>query len=249
MSAVYGNDIYIFGGVVNGISQNIYKFNIINHSFEELDLKLLEPRAGGRAIVDDYFNNIYIIGGYNEASTALNSVEIFYPDSYIEQGSPIQEARYYFMSENWNGTPYILGGFNENGEVVKSIERLGAWATDIDDSEADNTISYAFELFQNYPNPFNPETTINYSVPSSEIASMARQSYDITSVNSLPHNYNVILKIYDVMGCEVKTLVNEPMQPGNYSISFDASHLSSGVYYYQLKISDFIQTKKMVLMK
>ena len=86
----------------------------------------------------------------------------------------------------------------------------------------------SFELKQNYPNPFNPVTTINYSIPS---------------------NGNVELKIYDILGREVATLVNETKAPGNYEVNFNAANLASGVYFYQLRAGDFIQTKKMILLK
>ncbi len=86
----------------------------------------------------------------------------------------------------------------------------------------------AYELSQNYPNPFNPVTTINYSISS---------------------NGNVQLKVYDILGREVATLVNETKVPGNYKVNFNASNLASGVYFYRLQTGSFVQTKKMVLMK
>ena len=86
--------------------------------------------------------------------------------------------------------------------------------------------TYALE--QNYPNPFNPTTTITYQ---------------------LPKDGAVTLKIYDILGREVKTLVNEYKPAGSYSVTFNASNLASGVYIYQLKSGDFIANKKLVLMK
>ena len=91
-----------------------------------------------------------------------------------------------------------------------------------------NNIPDKFSLAQNYPNPFNPSTKISYSLPKSEIVS---------------------LTIYDDLGKEVKTLVNEMQNPGAYNIVFDASNLPSGVYYYKLTAGDYSETKKMVLMK
>jgi hypothetical protein len=89
-------------------------------------------------------------------------------------------------------------------------------------------IPQKFSLDQNYPNPFNPTTVISYKLPSTS---------------------NVTLKIYDVLGKEIQTLVNKTQQPGNYSINFNASKLSSGVYLYQLRAGDFVQSHKMILMK
>ncbi|MCB9258826.1 MAG: T9SS type A sorting domain-containing protein [Ignavibacteriales bacterium] len=117
-----------------------------------------------------------------------------------------------------------------------------------------------FVLEQNYPNPFNPTTTIKYQIPnqvrddnSSVIArsEATRQSNEITSGNSFPRNdnVNVRLTVYDILGREITTLVNQKQKPGIYEINFDASKYSSGVYYYQLKVGQFIQTKKMILLK
>jgi hypothetical protein len=89
-------------------------------------------------------------------------------------------------------------------------------------------IPISFKLFQNYPNPFNPTTSIKYSVPSLQFT---------------------IIKVYDVLGNEIATLVNEEKSPGEYEVKFDASNLSSGVYFYQIKSGSFIQTNKMVLMR
>ncbi len=85
-----------------------------------------------------------------------------------------------------------------------------------------------FKLNQNYPNPFNPTTTITYQIPHSEL---------------------VNIKIYDALGREIQTLVNENKNAGNYSISFNGVNLSSGIYFYKLKAGNFTSIKKMVLMK
>lgn len=85
-----------------------------------------------------------------------------------------------------------------------------------------------FKLSDNYPNPFNPSTKISYN---------------------LPQSGNVLLKVYDILGNEVATLINEHKEPGNYSIEFNASGLSSGIYFYQLVAENFISTKKMILLQ
>jgi hypothetical protein len=83
-------------------------------------------------------------------------------------------------------------------------------------------------LAQNYPNPFNPSTTIKYSIP--------KQS-------------NVTIKVFDVLGREVTTLVNKEQSQGNYEVDFDGTKLSSGIYFYRLQAGDFVETKKMILIK
>ena len=91
-----------------------------------------------------------------------------------------------------------------------------------------------YKLAQNYPNPFNPSTTIKYSIP---IVETTRRVVSTT------------LKIYDILGNEVATLVNEQKPMGNYEVKFNASNLSSGIYFYQLKAGNFVETKKLMLMK
>jgi endonuclease/exonuclease/phosphatase family metal-dependent hydrolase len=119
-----------------------------------------------------------------------------------------------------------------------------------------------FELYQNYPNPFNPNTTIKYSIPMSSF-DYAQDDKSYVMVSSSNHDnksvspslsrdeVHVTLKIYDMLGREVATLVNENQKPGiyNYQFSINNYQLSSGVYFYQLKAGEFIQTRKMILMK
>jgi len=85
-----------------------------------------------------------------------------------------------------------------------------------------------FRLSQNYPNPFNPTTVISYE---------------------LPANAAVRLRVYDILGREVETLVNKSQAAGGYSVTFDASKLPSGVYFYQMKAGSFISTAKMLVLK
>jgi hypothetical protein len=94
----------------------------------------------------------------------------------------------------------------------------------------------SFMLEQNFPNPFNPSTKIKFTIPS-VIASEAKQSQMVS------------LKVYDILGNEIATLVNEELSPGEYEVEFNAINLPSGIYFYQLSSGVFIQTKKMVLMK
>lgn len=87
---------------------------------------------------------------------------------------------------------------------------------------------------QNYPNPFNPSTIIQYAVSSPENRTGAQL---------------VTLKVFDVLGKEIATLVNDEKTPGNYEIEFNGQNLASGMYYYRLRAGDYVETKKMVLMK
>jgi len=98
--------------------------------------------------------------------------------------------------------------------------------TDVDDINLQIPSEYI--LNQNYPNPFNPTTNISYSIPT---------------------NGKVSLRIYDVLGKEVANLVNENKSAGNYTIEFNGTDLVSGIYFYKLQINDFVETKKLILMK
>ena len=91
-----------------------------------------------------------------------------------------------------------------------------------------NVVPEEYVLYQSYPNPFNPSTTIKYSIPNSD---------------------RVSLKVYDILGREVETLVNDFRTAGTYSVEFNASRFASGVYFYQIQSRNFIETKKMILLK
>ena len=100
------------------------------------------------------------------------------------------------------------------------------WVTDVNE---ENQLPEEFGLFQNHPNPFNPSTIINYN---------------------LPVQANVTLKIFNILGQEVKILIdNEIVSAGNHNISFNANGLPSGIYIYNLQANDFVQSKKMILLK
>lgn len=105
-----------------------------------------------------------------------------------------------------------------------------------------------FRLEQNFPNPFNPFTTIQYSVPTSSSIDV-ETLYPAIAGQVATSLRKIILKIYDILGREVKTLVNEFQQPGNYEIKFDASNLPSGVYFYSLSDGTVRLVKKMLVLK
>jgi len=114
-----------------------------------------------------------------------------------------------------------------DSKISKDFEML--LALDVRKSSEDqNSVPTDYKLYQNYPNPFNPVTNLKFAIPK---------------------NGFVSLKVYDLLGKEVLTLVNENKQPGNYSVSFDGSNLASGIYFYKLEAGDFVQTRRMMLLK
>jgi hypothetical protein len=94
-------------------------------------------------------------------------------------------------------------------------------------------------LFQNYPNPFNPSTNISYTIPTPFGKGSMQMGAEVF----------VQLKIYDVLGREIITLVNKEQPAGNYIVSFNAYHLPSGIYFYRLSAGSMVEVKKMMLLK
>lgn len=99
-------------------------------------------------------------------------------------------------------------------------------------------------MYQNYPNPFNPETRIKFQIRP-PIDPLPGDWNDPIAKKGIP----VLLKIYNVIGKETATLVNEQLKPGSYQVEWDASNYPSGVYFYRLMTESFSETKKMILVK
>lgn len=118
--------------------------------------------------------------------------------------------------------------FLQDGPPIEILHKFGVQDPVTSVETENNLTPNTYLLSQNYPNPFNPSTTIKYSVPTAQL---------------------VTLKVYNLLGQEVATLVNEMQNAGNYIAKFDASSLSSGIYFYTLKAGNFTSTKKMILMK
>ena len=117
--------------------------------------------------------------------------------------------------------------------------------TDVEDEKETNVNQPTeFVLEQNYPNPFNPTTKISFVIPNA-----VRNLEGFSSQTPRNDNTMVTLKVYDILGKEVATLVNEEKPAGTYEIEFEAGNLSSGIYFYRLTSGSFMQTRKMVLLR
>ncbi len=121
----------------------------------------------------------------------------------------------------YNG--YLFAGTNNNGVWWRSLSGI---VTNVEKDH--NELSLQFTISQNYPNPFNPATTIKYQITNSSI---------------------VTLKIYDMLGREIETLVDGYKTAGEYKVLFNASNLASGIYFYRIHAGDFVETKKLILLK
>ena len=148
--------------------------------------------------------------------------------------------------DTWNKIGFVEGSGNSNSPKEYSFIDLellgrGTFCYRLKQIDNDGTVNYSkevmvevdylpqnFDLSQNYPNPFNPVTTISYQIP---------------------ENNHVTLRVFDMIGNEVQTLVNEEKPAGYHTITFDAENISTGVYFYQLKVGNFVSTKKLILMK
>ncbi len=234
MAVKVGDKIHLFGGVFFGVSQSAYQFDLMTNKLRESKSQLQTPRANGKAV---YANeDIFLIGGYNESSAALNEVErINLSDSTFTafNVAPLNYPRRNLMAVNYKGRIFVFGGFDRDGNVVSEIEYYLPDNTTSAEEELETSKFSDVKIYQNYPNPFNPETVIRFEVQS----------------NGSHYEKDVNLKIYDVLGNEITTLVDEEKAPGVYEVKFNASNYSSGVYFYQLKSEYKTFTKKMILTK
>ncbi len=174
-----------------------------------------------------YFES-WIVHNYSQEITISENYAFVSSDSGITMldiSSPSNLVKKgYFNTVFFNLTAYKshIFGLNGSGLYILQNDLL----TDINFEALGSPKN--FTLSQNYPNPFNPSTTISYSLPQSGF---------------------VKLNVYDALGREIATLVNEKQQSGNYSVQFNAENLSSGVYFYKLSAGNFIAVKKMMILK
>ncbi|MCP5061558.1 MAG: T9SS type A sorting domain-containing protein [Ignavibacteriae bacterium] len=199
--------------------------------------------------LSDSLANLHVshsnIEGGEDGIATLDSMKVRWLNGNIDSdplfvgGDPFD----YNLSDNSQcinaGTPFLVWDGDtlinlSPSEYIGDAPDVGALESGVLISvKSEDTIPMGFELYQNYPNPFNPSTTIKYSIPVETFRGMSEQI--------------VGLKIYDVLGRGVTTLVNREQKPGNYEIKFNAKNLSSGIYYYRITAGRYIKTMKMIL--
>lgn len=192
-----------------------------------------------KGIVETNNGNLIAVGSSVQKITPQNN----YTDSYMvitdKDGNQLKS---YLIGGDLNDNFSKIHQTNDGGYITVGSSESYSKSSDIhliktdenglitDVRNDDNIISNSYQLFQNYPNPFNPETTIKFTIP--EI-----------------NKSNVKLKLYDILGNELETIIDKQLNAGTYEYKFNASHLSSGIYFYQLISDNKIITKKMVLLK
>ena len=171
-----------------------------------------------------------VVGTFDNITYNKNNLEKYASIHYLVNTSGIQAGEYYLrlVTTVAGDAAYNLSNIQRNEFDLNKLNYVNV-------SFKGETMPVTYELSQNYPNPFNPSTTIRYQIPKEGM---------------------VTLKVYDILGAEVATLVNEEKIVGRYEVNFDASghsgnvrNLASGVYIYRLNVNDFVNVKKMVLLK
>ena len=207
-----------------------------------------------------FANNEFIIEdltaelGDTSCTNRFNNYDCMVPKIFIEEGSEYlfnnayPKKKFQVQDLGWEtyslvkgfGIDSIVSSFDFGsstiqlkGCIINGIVYGDTTVVGVEDKE--NNLPTKFSLSQNYPNPFNPTTKIKYTIPFVETR----------------HASSVQLKVYDILGNEIATLVNKEQSPGEYEVEFDAGKydFSSGIYFYQLKAGIFVQTKKLILLK
>ncbi len=218
--------------------RNIYSYDSENKLIEELD------QGWNNNMWNDVFQGYYYYDTNNnlieflvQSSVGINFLRYLY--SYDVNNNRIESIRQMWNGSEWDNGGRVLYTYNINNDITEEIVQEwngSVWinvdkytysyiVTEIENVE-ESVLSYG--ISNNFPNPFNPSTRIKYFIPT--------QSF-------------VTIKVFDALGNEIATLVNEEKQTGNYNVEFDASELTSGIYFYRLRAGDYIETRKMMFMK
>jgi hypothetical protein len=217
-------DLFAVHGSTDAPTVNIFGLGVYltNVSYGDLSNYVSIPAWKNWLVITTPWPNFSVVGVWSADLRGLggNSAVVF-ASGFLDP------------SANQNGEAFGLYAALANGTVVELPKLFGdeaqsALAKVMDENNEDISAVSDFSLEQNYPNPFNPSTSIKYSVPNAEF---------------------VTLKVFDILGNEVSTLVNEQKAPGTYEVRFNAGNLASGVYVYTLKAGNFSQTRKLMLMK
>jgi uncharacterized delta-60 repeat protein len=225
-------NIYITGAISFDFGTLKYNSDGVQQWIQRYDFNGNFDAANSLAI--DGSGNVYVTGvsGAAPSESTNDYATLKYNTSGVQQWV----MRFNSSASDWDeansigvdgaGNVYVTGFSTESSGAddyctIKYSETVGT-------DPVSNEVPNSYSLSQNYPNPFNPVTNIRFAIPTSGFVS---------------------LKIFNVLGTEIASRVNEQLTPGIYEVSFDASDYSSGVYYYKLSAGDYSKTKKMILIK
>jgi len=178
----------------------------------------------------------FVLTNNSDQSVEINSVYNRNSAFTLQQQLPIAILSHGNANLSAKFSPDTAGVYSDRlhlrweteGQSIAKIIHLYGVTDSTYLSVNENELPDGFSLSQNYPNPFNPVSRIRYS---------------------LPHNSPVQLKVYDILGKEIKTIVNEEQDAGSYEVEFDGSKLSSGIYFYRINAGEYTSVKKMLLLK
>ncbi len=225
-------------------SMHVYEFGNFGDATNILNLRvtldtIIFPQDGDLEIYLEH-NGITDTLVYHNGGSGDNFISTKLYDS---ASMPISAGNAPFSGSFKPHSPLsVFNGTEISGIWILKIKNTGGnqgelrgWSMEFDVNEStigiqhvSSEIPKGYSLSQNYPNPFNPVTNIKFSIPKSGL---------------------ITLKVYDIIGREVEQLINQTMNAGIYKYDFDASHLSSGVYFYRMTAGDFTETKKMLMIK
>ena len=232
-----GSDIWALGSGFSGIYKYNISTNVWENNYSPSTFSMpISIGSNGTKLISTFGD--FLTGNrkyYSSSDFGVNWIELTIDtiglNNNITSRYAVTANSSYFFAGSW---------LFSNSTISYSVYRLPITTTDVK-SEINNPI--LFQLTQNYPNPFNPSTKIRYTIPNVTLSGV--------------EGSRVQLKIFDVLGNEITTLVNEYKPAGQYEVNFDASQLSSGIYFYTLQVIDpesrsgqgFVETKKMILLK
>jgi len=208
-------------------SEMIFAIDLVNNSQSELNVSIVRRNNN---MPDSWSSSLCFDNCFAPHLDSISTSASF-GSSPIAAGETAEMSLHVFPYVNLGYGHFTLDLLNENNpQEIYQVEFVAT--ADVVSVTENNLNDVSYKLAQNYPNPFNPSTKIKYSIS-----------------NSGGLSEHVSLKIYDTLGREMATLVNQFQNAGTYEVTFDANKLSSGIYFYELKTANFHQIKKMILEK
>jgi hypothetical protein len=226
---VLNDTFYVSGGLIGSPwtgQKTVQKYDPTTDNWE-LGTNLIHGRVGHTTNVVN--GKICAIGGDTQPPVVEN-VEEYDPQAETWTViDPTPRAMILHTSSVYDNLLYVFSGSTTNITRVTLTDSVFSYYLSTSSSESQkNQIPDVFVLHQNYPNPFNPSTTIGFTLPKSEF---------------------VELKVYNILGKEVSTLVSNKLNSGNHTYQFNGNNLASGIYYYRIQSGEFQDMKKMVLIR